>query len=443
MREPASVASAEADPTLDRTMVRATVVISLFAAIAGISRVAQDAAIAWRYGTSPVVDAYHFMLSLVNWPAAFVLAMLTLLVPPAEASLRRQGEGQVTLWRSEMFGWTLIIALLALPMAWAALHALLNHNLTGLQASAAAIASSGAPLIVWAVPLSLVGALMSAWLIASRGHVLTLLEALPPLAIVALVLASSDLVLFWGTALAAGIQVLALTWALRRSQALPRPRLGHSSGEWVGFRRAALTLLGGQMLFAMTPLVDPFFAARLGEGQIAVLSYANRLVLGLLSLTGLGLQRAGLPLLSQLMAGNRLKARRTVLRWSLAAAAAGCAIAGLIAALADPIVAGIFERGQFTGQSREQVAALLRLGMLQLPLFLVGLVMVTALASERAVGLLAIVTAVGLLTKIVFSAILAPWLGVEGLLLATALMYLATALAAGIALSIRFARMSP
>ena len=86
---------------------------------------------------------------------------------------------------------------------------------------------------------------------------------------------------------------------------------------------------------------------------------------------------------------------------------------------------------------------LLSMGMLQLPLFLVGLVMVTALASERAVGLLAVVTAVGLLTKIVFSAILAPWLGVEGLLLATALMYLATALTAGFALSLRLARMPP
>lgn len=443
MKRQATAGEVDGERTIDRAMVRATVVISLFAAVASVSRVAQDAAIAWRYGTGPVVDAYQFLLTLVNWPAAFVLAMLTLLVPPAEASLRRQGDGGLSLWRSEMFGWTLLVAVFALPFAWLALHALVTCNLTGLQASAATFAESGASQIVLALPLTLVSAVMSAWLIASRGRVLTLLEALPPVAMAVLVLVSSGMVLFWGTTLAAGIQLVALACALRGTQSLPRPRLGTSSVEWVGFRKAAFTLLAGQMLFALTPLVDPFFAARLGEGQVATLSYANRLVLGLLSLTGLGLQRAGLPLLSQLMASNPAEARKTVLRWSLAAAGAGSLIGILIAALADPIVAGIFERGQFTQQSREQVAVLLRLGMLQVPVFLVGLVMVTALASERAVGILAIVTASGLLTKVVFSALLAPWLGVQGLLMATALMYLVTALMAGLALRLRFARLTP
>lgn len=441
MMDPTNAAGAgSSEGSVDRAMARATVVISLFAAIAGVSRVAQDAAIAWRYGAGPIVDAYHFTLNLVNWPAAVVLSMLTLLVPPAEASLRRQGEGPVTLWRSELFGWTLLVAALALPVAWGALHVLMASNLSGLQPSAAAFATSGVPLIVLAVPLGLVGAVMSAWLIAIKGRVLTLLEALPPIAMVVLVLVSSDLVLFWGTALAAALQVLALTYVLRRNQALPRPRLAMSSDEWDGFRRGALTLLAGQMLFALTPLVDPFFAARLGEGQVATVSYANRLVLGLLSLTGLGLQRAGLPLLSQLVANNPAEARRTVLRWSVAAAVTGSLIGALVAALADPLVAAIFERGQFTAQSREQVATLLRYGMLQVPLFLVGLVMVTALASERALGFLAIVTAVGLLTKLVFSALLVPSLGVPGLVLATTLMYLATAVMAGFALRMRLAR---
>jgi putative peptidoglycan lipid II flippase len=443
MTDSAKAAEAAGERAVDRAMAQATVVIWLFAAIAGASRVAQDAAIAWRYGAGPIVDAYQFTLNLVNWPAAFVLSMLTLLVPPAEASLRRQGEGPVTLWRSEMLGWTLVIAGLALPLAWAALHALIASNLAGLQGSAAAFAKSGVPLIVLAVPVGLVGAVMSAWLIGLRGNVLTLLEALPPLAMLVLVLVSSDLVLFWGTALAAALQVLALTCVLHRNHALPSPRLAASSDEWVAFRRAALTLLAGQMLFALTPLVDPFFAARLGEGQVATVSYANRLVLGLLGLIGLGLQRAGLPLLAHLMVSNPCKARKTVVRWSVAAVVGGSLIGALIAALADPLVAGIFERGQFTAQSREAVAALLRYGMLQVPLFLVGLVMVTALASERAVGFLAIVTAVGMLTKVVFSALLVPRLGVPGLLLATTLMYLATALMAGFALRLRFARMRP
>lgn len=236
MKRQATAGEVAGERTIDRAMVRATVVISLFAAVASVSRVAQDAAIAWRYGTGPVVDAYQFLLTLVNWPAAFVLAMLTLLVPPAEASLRRQGDGGLSLWRSEMFGWTLLVAVFALPFAWLALHALVTSNLTGLQASAATFAESGASQIVLALPLTLVSAVMSAWLIASRGRVLTLLEALPPVAMVVLVLVSSGMVLFWGTTVAASIQLVALACALRGTQSLPRPRLGTSSVEWVGFR---------------------------------------------------------------------------------------------------------------------------------------------------------------------------------------------------------------
>lgn len=442
LKREASPSAIDSEQTIDRAMMRATVVISLFAAIAGISRVAQDAAIAWRYGTGPVVDAYQFLLVLVNWPATFVLAMLTLLVPPAEASLHRRGDGLVRAWRSEMLGWALLFALLVLPFAWLALQVLVNSNLAGLQGNAAALAKSGASQIALVVPLSLLSAVMSVWLLASRGRLLTLLEALPPVAMVVMVLVSSGMVLFWGAAVAAGIQLMVLTCALSSTQSLPSPRLSTSSAEWAGFRRAAAALLVGQMLFALTPLVDPFFAARLGEGQVATLSYANRLVLGLLSLTGLGLQRAGLPLLSQLKVRNPAEVRRTVLRWCWTAAWAGSLIGLLIVAMADPIVAGIFERGHFTQQSREQVAALLRLGMLQVPLFLVGLVLVTALASERAVGLLAIVTAGGLLTKVAFSAFLVSWFGVQGLLMATALMYLATALMAGFALELRLVRSS-
>lgn len=434
MNDPAAPATVAATRALDLALARGMLVVALFSVVASTARVAQDAAIAWRYGATPVVDAYHLLLSLVNWPAAVALAMLTLLVPATEAALHRKAGGEAALWRSEMFGWAMLVSALALPLAWWALHLLTASGLVGLQAHAAALAVSGVPLIVMAVPLGLMGAVLSAWLIASGRHVLTLLEALPPLVMMMLVFASSGLVLFWGTATGIAVQLLTMAYVLHITQGLPKPRLTLDCGEWTALRRSALTLLAGQMLFALTPLVDPFFAARLGEGQIATLSYANRLVLGLLSLVGLGLQRAGLPLLVHVMATTPEQARRIVLRWSAAAALAGLLIGLVIAVSADPLVALIFERGQFTAQSREQVAKLLRYGMLQVPLFLVGLVIVTALASERAIGFLALVTGVGLLTKVACSALLVPVLGVPGLLLATALMYAATALTAWFAL---------
>ncbi|MCU0956015.1 MAG: hypothetical protein MUF55_01470 [Hydrogenophaga sp.] len=417
-------------------MVRGATVIAAFAALAAAARIGQDVAIAGRYGTGPQVDAYYFSLALVSWPAAFLLAMLTLLIPPAEAVLRQRGEQAVRQWRSELLGWTLAAAALLLPLAWWALDGLLGHDGLGLSGAAADVASTMLPYIVITVPVGILVAIASCWFIASGWRSLSLLEALPPLTLLSLLALSqsSFAVLFWGTALALVVQLLAMGVVLLRARMLPVPRWSLRSPEWPGFARASLALVGGQMLFALTPLVDPFFAARLGEGQVATLSYANRLVLGLLSLLGLALQRAAMPLLSQLAAAQPAEAWRTVLRWSLMAALAGSGIGALLALTADPLVAFLFERGQFGADDRQSVARLFAYGMLQLPLYLVGLVMVTALASARAVGLLAAVTGVSLVTKFAASALLAPALGLLGLSLASALMYLATAVAAGIAL---------
>jgi peptidoglycan biosynthesis protein MviN/MurJ (putative lipid II flippase) len=229
--------------------------------------------------------------------------------------------------------------------------------------------------------------------------------------------------LFWGLALGSGLQVAAMLILLRRMHGLPWPRAGLRSPAWTGFAQGAMALLVGQMLFALTPLVDPFFAARQGDGAVALLGMANRLILGLQGLAGIALQRAGLPLLSRWMVQAPDQARSMAWRWAALAAAGGLLLGGLVAALADPLVALLFERGQFSAFDRVQVAQLLRWGMLQMPPFLGGLVLVTALASARAWQVLAFAGGVGLLIKLSLCAALIPAFGVVGLQLATACMY--------------------
>jgi peptidoglycan biosynthesis protein MviN/MurJ (putative lipid II flippase) len=188
------------------------------------------------------------------------------------------------------------------------------------------------------------------------------------------------------------------------------------------------------MLFALVPLVDPLLAARQAEGTVAALSFAMRLVLGVQGLAGLGLQRACLPRLSALMIEDPLKARAFTLRWAGIAAVAGAFIGVAVAAMAEPVVTLLFEHGRFTAGNSEQVAALLRLGMLQMPPFLAGLVLVASLASAHARRQMALIAALGMGAKLLLSLALVERFGVEGLLGATALMYALTALVAGLAL---------
>lgn len=186
-------------------------------------------------------------------------------------------------------------------------------------------------------------------------------------------------------------------------------------------------MLAGQALFALVPLVDPLFAAHLGEGALATQGYAARLVTGLMGLAGLAVQRVGLPLLTRATLDDARLARRTAFRWALLAALAGVALALVVAWAADPLVALLFERGRFGAQERGAVASLLRLGMLQLPFFLAGLALVVALAAASAHVALAWAAAAGLVVKLVASALLVPHWGVQGLMLSSAVMYAATA----------------
>jgi len=417
--------AAPIDRSLDRTLVRGMVVVATFAAIAGAARIGQDVVIAWRFGTGPVVDAYYFLLNLANWPVAVAMSVLTFLVASSAVRQARDLSSASPTFRAELLGAVLAAALMSWPLAWWALSHLAASPAGGLAPEASALAAAAVPAMAAVVALGLIGALLAAWLVAAGRHSLALLEALPSMVLIVALLVMPGTVLFWATALGVALQGLAMALLLRRDHRLQGPRLGFSATAWRSFIHGGVALLAGQVLFALLPLIDTLFAARLGEGTVSALNFANRLVLGLQGLAGLALQRVSLPLLARLQASPDA-ARRTVLRWALATAVLGLVMGTAVAATAESLVALLFERGRFTAADRELVALLLRFGMLQMPVFLGGLLFVTALASAGAMRTLAVAAGIGCLAKLLFSFLLVPAYGVQGLLMATALMYTVT-----------------
>ncbi|WP_448171281.1 lipid II flippase MurJ [Rhizobacter fulvus] len=412
-------------------------IVAAFAALTGAARVGQDAAIAWRYGAGPTVDAYYYLLNLVNWPVAVAISTLTLLVAPVDASLRSERPLVIRRFRSELFGAMLVVALISLPIAWWGMSLFARGVFGAPSGSASAQAALGVHALVWVVPVGLVGALFAAWLVSSGLHLLTLLEAVPPVVLIVTLLTMNDSMLFWGTSFGLTLQVIVMALALRVSDTLPSPRIGFESEAWSGFRRGASALLISQVLFTLVPLVDPFFAAGLGDSAIATISYANRLVLGMQGLAGIALQRTSLPLMANWMARDPIGARRAGLRWALVAAGAGALLGLAIAFFAEPLVSLLYERGRFTAEDRVLVAHLLRYGMFQMPSFLGGLILVATLAAAGARWSLALVAVLGLAAKLLASALLIQGHGAIGLMLATCVMYLVTATVAWIALQSR------
>ena len=84
----------------------------------------------------------------------------------------------------------------------------------------------------------------------------------------------------------------------------------------------------------------------------------------------------------------------------------------------------LFERGAFTAENTLAISEVLRVGLLQLPFYFAGLVLVSVLVSQRDYKLIAIGASVNLLAKVGANSALVPIMGVSGIIAATAFMYM-------------------
>jgi peptidoglycan biosynthesis protein MviN/MurJ (putative lipid II flippase) len=182
-----------------------------------------------------------------------------------------------------------------------------------------------------------------------------------------------------------------------------------------------------QLLITFSVPIDQGFAARLGEGAVATLGYANRIITLFSGLASIVVGRALLPVLSGAVAdGDLALGRRHALQWAgllAGAAALGCAVLWIAA---PGLVRILFQRGAFDAMASANVAGVLRYGLLQLPFFFGGMALVqwyAALGRFRAV--LSITTG-ALAVKFGLNAVLTPVYGIDGIMIATASMYLFT-----------------
>jgi peptidoglycan biosynthesis protein MviN/MurJ (putative lipid II flippase) len=414
---------------LDRALARNVLLLGLFVAVSGAAKLAQEMVIAWKYGASADVDAYYFVSTFLNWPVGIWFSVLVTVVVPLEAGLRRQGADEVPRFRAELLGFTLSASIVVTLVAVGAFGPLLAAGMLGLGRNAQQSATSALPVLAWLVPLGLPIGLCSAWIIAAGRHTNTLLEGVPATVVIGVLLVATRPgieVLLWATAAGVALRLIVLGALLRRRGELPRPRFAFAATAWGSFWRASAAMVVGQVLITVTALVDQLFAARLGEGAVATLSYANRIILMAQALMALIVQRATLPLLAESFQRGAAQARRALPRWTGAMFLCGAVLAGLGWLLATPLIALLFERGAFTPDDTARVSQVLAWGLLQMPFYLAGLVYVSFFAAQSLQAKIALAAAIGCATKLAANALLVPRMGLSGLQLATAAMYLGT-----------------
>jgi peptidoglycan biosynthesis protein MviN/MurJ (putative lipid II flippase) len=183
-------------------------------------------------------------------------------------------------------------------------------------------------------------------------------------------------------------------------------------------------MLAGNALMNLIAIADLFFATHLGTGAIATLSYANRMLFLILALGGTAISRATLPVFSNTQGEDSAQVHRLATRWVHLMLGLGAVAMVVVWTVAPYAVKLLFERGAFTAKDTLAVSEVLRYGAVQMPFYFAALVLVSSLVSKGKHKLVAAGAAINLVVKIAANYLLVPVLGMNGIILATGIMYM-------------------
>lgn len=404
--------------------------VGMFVFVGKLAGAAKEMTIAWRYGVSATVDAYVFIFNLVNWPVSIWFSILTVVLVPLVARLRSDNPQELPRFRAELLGLTLLLGLGLGLLAWWGLPVLLRAGWLGLSGSALQQGLAMASGMALLLPLGAAISLWSVWLLAAGRHRNTLFEAIPAFTLLlALLLPPGWLPepLLWGTVAGFALHAAALATPLRTAGELPAPRLAQRSPAWRAFWGGMGVMSVGQALMSITNLVDQFFAVGLGDGALATLSYANRLLALILGLLATAISRATLPVFST-ATQNIVKTKALALHWAWLIFVFANLISIIFYFASSWIIELLFQRGSFVSQDSARVAEVFRYALFQIPFYAFALTLVSWVASRKKYGVLLFSGLIGLMIKIVSMPILVDLMSLNGLILSSAFVYLANSL---------------
>lgn len=190
---------------------------------------------------------------------------------------------------------------------------------------------------------------------------------------------------------------------------------------------ACLPLVIGSTLHFGTEVVDQSMASMLGEGSISELKYGNRIVAMVFGVLTIPLSQVVFPRLVQLVeTRNWAELQRVTRQMALCLLAVSIPITATLILFSQPIVSWSFERGKFTPESTMQVAAVQVMYAFQLPFYLLSLLLVRLAVALRLNRLMLLGGGLNLVVNAGMNWVLMKPLGVTGIALATAIVYLAS-----------------
>ena len=231
----------------------------------------------------------------------------------------------------------------------------------------------------------------------------------------------------------AGIQLCLTFLLVRRKGGFASAIASIDRPNKIEIRKQFLLLSAGVSLAYISPIVDQWMAAYLDAGSVSILSYANRLVVGLASITIGALSPALLPHFSRLHSQGNSKSIHTdyctILRLTVWGS---IPLAGVVWLASEPLVMVLYERGNFAQTDTAAVATMISWLCWQFPPLFFGIAGATLLSAaglNRAFIPLNILAA---LTNILGNFLLMKPYGLAGIALSTVVTYIVSTTAINI-----------
>lgn len=415
--------------TTNRKIFRAASIVGFLAAIGKGAAIVKELVVARSFGRGDDVDAFLIAFLL----PVFVLnigmsALAYVLVPVFAAAQRAEGREPAQRLLSGMA--VLACAALAATAVLLGLLAPLYLPLLGHGFSAAKLALTRKllylllPWIVFSGVASLSGSILNA---CEKFALPALVPLVTPVVTTCLVVFEAQHLgiysLVCGIVLGGALES-ALLLRLLKAQGL------HFSLRWHGFdarMRSVLNqyvpMLTGAVLMGSTAVVDQAMAAMLPSGNVAALAYANKTILGGLSVTTAALGTASLPYLSRMVAaGDWANCRHTLRRYSALIIAATLPCTLLVISFSRPIVMLMFERGAFTPADTDLVSQVQICYALQIPFYVWNMIFVCFISSVRRNDVLMYTSGVAMVLDVILNLILMRRWGVTGIAFSTSIV---------------------
>lgn len=411
-----------------RRIAKGAFLTALFVIAAKLFVAGKEIAIAWRYGVGATVDAYQLAFTISSWLPMMLSSIAISVLVPRLIGLEAEPDRRKS-FIAELNSVALAVGLTVTALTFFVGPLLVHWMGGGMPARTEALTVY---MLRTMAPLALLVVLASCCAIrlqARENYAYSFMEAVPAiLTILFILLAPASMgpgPLIWGALIGTAVQFLITAVMVNRADGgVGTLAVRNRSHVW-GTLYGAFAMMGlGQLVLGFAVPIDQAFAAQLGEGALSVLGYVNRLI-GLLS--GIGtiiLARALLPVLSSVVAtGDHDLGRKQVVQWAWLMLILGCLAAGLAWLLAPTGIAVLLQRGAFSSADSEAVTHVFRYGLIQLPFYFGGIVVVQWFAASRRYDMLLAVAVFAIIAKFALNYLLIDEMGLVGIVVATAAMY--------------------